>query len=97
MVVMPPPVSSAPLPKFVMAGSTPLMRTSEAKGHSHVYAPGAAFDLKFLKRACGRRCRNFKSAALEHDPEKWIPVFGKDHAPTITWSGMTIRRKVITL
>jgi hypothetical protein len=19
---------------------------------------------------------------LEHDPEKWIPVFGKDHAPT---------------
>jgi hypothetical protein len=22
-------------------------------------------------------------AALEHDPEKWAPVFGKDHAPTI--------------
>src|SRR5262249_33444414 len=21
--------------------------------------------------------------ALEHDPEKWVPVFGKDHAPTI--------------
>src|SRR4051794_40363912 len=21
-------------------------------------------------------------ALLEHDPEKWIPVFGKDHAPT---------------
>jgi hypothetical protein len=20
--------------------------------------------------------------ALEHDPEKWMPVFGKDHAPT---------------
>src|SRR4051812_36421726 len=20
---------------------------------------------------------------LEHDPEKWVPVFGKDHAPTI--------------
>jgi hypothetical protein len=19
---------------------------------------------------------------LEHDPEKWTPVFGKDHAPT---------------
>jgi hypothetical protein len=29
----------------------------------------------------------------EHDPEKWIPVFGKDHASAI--SGMTIRRKVI--
>src|SRR5262245_57769051 len=23
------------------------------------------------------------TAAPEHDPEKWIPVFGKDHAPTI--------------
>ena len=20
--------------------------------------------------------------AIEHDPEKWEPVFGKDHAPT---------------
>jgi hypothetical protein len=20
----------------------------------------------------------------EHDPGKWIPIFGKDHAPTIT-------------
>jgi hypothetical protein len=26
----------------------------------------------------------------EHDPEKWTPVFGKDHAPAI--SGTTIRR-----
>src|SRR5258708_5929690 len=34
---------------------------------------------------------------LQHDPEKWEPVFGKDHAPTISWSGMTIRRKVIPL
>src|SRR6185295_2266479 len=23
---------------------------------------------------------------LEHDPEKWIPVFGKDHAPTALFS-----------
>ena len=22
--------------------------------------------------------------ALEHDPEKWVPVFGKDHAPAIS-------------
>jgi hypothetical protein len=22
-------------------------------------------------------------AAREHDPEKWIPVFGKDHAPAL--------------
>src|SRR5262245_62430138 len=40
---------------------------------------------------------------LEHDPgarharQKWIPVFGKDHAPSITWSEMTIRREVISL
>jgi hypothetical protein len=38
-----------------------------------------------------------KNDELEHDPEKWEPVFGKDHAPTISWSGMTIRRKVIPL
>ena len=35
--------------------------------------------------------------ALEPDPEKWIPVFGKDHAQTISKSVMTLRRKVITL
>ena len=34
---------------------------------------------------------------LEHDPEKWLPVFGKDHAPPKGQSGMTIRRKVISL
>jgi hypothetical protein len=28
------------------------------------------------------RASFFSSAGkLEHDPEKWIPVFGKDHAP----------------
>jgi hypothetical protein len=31
---------------------------------------------RFLKNAP-------RSAGLEHDPEKWTPVFGKDHAPTI--------------
>jgi len=34
---------------------------------------------------------------LEHDPEKWLPVFRKDHAQTKRWSGMTFRRKVIAL
>src|SRR5262249_6675957 len=24
---------------------------------------------------------SFHAAILEHDPEKWAPVFGKDHAP----------------
>src|ERR1700674_3667621 len=31
-------------------------------------------------------------SSLAHDPEKWEPVFGKDHAPTIGWSGMTISK-----
>ena len=29
------------------------------------------------------RARHPPLAELEHDPEKWIPVFGKDHAPSI--------------
>jgi hypothetical protein len=37
------------------------------------------------------------AAGLEHDPEKWVPVFRKDHAQTKSWSGMTIRRKFILL
>src|SRR5262245_50380656 len=54
----------------------------------------------------GSRLRgNDKGKVLEHDPEKacpgldpgWAPVFGKDHAPSITWRVMGIRRKVITL
>jgi hypothetical protein len=38
-----------------------------------------------------------REAGLEHDPEKWVPVFGKDHAPPKTWSGMTNEGEVITL
>jgi len=30
-------------------------------------------------------------------PEKWLPVFGKDHAKTKRYSGMTTRREVIAL
>jgi hypothetical protein len=36
-----------------------------------------------------------KVIPLQHDPEKWVPVFRKDHAQTKRWSGMTIRGKVI--
>jgi error-prone DNA polymerase len=35
--------------------------------------------------------------SLEHDPEKWTPVLGKDHAPSTSWSEMPIRREVIAL
>jgi hypothetical protein len=57
----------------------------------------------FRKRSCSdnklERDDDSKKShpAPEHDPEKWVPVFGKDHAPTTSWSGMTIRRKVISL
>jgi len=34
---------------------------------------------------------------LKHDPEKWTPVFRKDHAEKIKQSGMAIRRKAIPL
>ena len=30
----------------------------------------------------GSPARGKSAQRLEHDPEKWIPVFGKDHAPT---------------
>jgi hypothetical protein len=30
------------------------------------------------------------------DPEKWAPVFGKDHARTKSWSGMMTRPKIIS-
>jgi hypothetical protein len=29
-----------------------------------------------------RRLRELSGRRLEHDPEKWVPVFGKDHAQT---------------
>jgi hypothetical protein len=34
---------------------------------------------------------------VEHDPEKWEPVFGKDHAQTKGWSGMPIQLNLIPL
>src|SRR5262245_41564498 len=33
--------------------------------------------------------------SLAHDPEKCAAAFGKDHARTRSWSGMTMQRKVI--
>jgi hypothetical protein len=47
-------------------------------------------DGEFRVRGSGGRVRKFPHRVpndengnpLEHDPEKWIPVFGKVHAPT---------------
>jgi hypothetical protein len=34
---------------------------------------------------------NFEIAVLEHDPEKCVAVFRKDHAQSKTWSAMAIQ------
>jgi hypothetical protein len=34
------------------------------------------------QRLAGTARSDVAVAALEHDPEKWMPVFRKDHAPT---------------
>ena len=41
-----------------------------------------AVDRALLRQGSGRRLENrrLRSDQLEHDPEKWEPVFGKDHA-----------------
>jgi hypothetical protein len=35
--------------------------------------------------------------APEHDPEKWVPVLGKDHAQTKSLSVIAIQAEAITL
>src|SRR5215472_5799197 len=40
-----------------------------------------------------RNLTRFRSNRLEHDPEKWTPVFGKDHAPAITRAGWRFEEK----
>src|SRR5262249_19155942 len=42
----------------------PLTPTSEPNGNWPAYCSPAALRFEVPKRACGRRCRNFKSAAL---------------------------------
>jgi hypothetical protein len=48
-------------------------------------APAAASrrDNEFLSRLCRQRAARADAARLEHDPEKWEPVFRKDHALAI--------------
>ena len=47
--------------------------------------------LQGLRRASG------DDARIEHDPEKWSPVFGRDHAPTITIQSTLMPAARITL
>jgi hypothetical protein len=36
-----------------------------------------------LSRLADNRSTRSRRMVPEHDPEKWIPIFGKDHAPTM--------------
>jgi hypothetical protein len=48
----------------------------------------APFDLDdCARRHIDCRVKGCDMTLLEHDPEKWIPVFGKDHAPPKCQSG----------
>jgi hypothetical protein len=38
-----------------------------------------------------------RNIRLEHDPEKWIPVFGKDHAPSKSYRAQSIQPETIAL
>src|SRR5262249_58060722 len=79
------------------------MRRSRV-GTTRPQTPWPPADCTYWSMGRGIRlqpCRKRPLSGLEHDPEKacpgldpgWTPVFGKDHAPRISWSGMTIRRK----
>jgi hypothetical protein len=74
--------SSAPFPKFVIRRSTLSRELRKQRGTSNSMILVPLFDLKFLTEFAAGDVGTFKSAALAHDPEKWKPVFGKDHAQT---------------
>jgi protein O-GlcNAc transferase len=43
-----------------------------------------AYETMCQRQRAGQPPESFAVEPLEHDPEKWIPVFGKDHAPRIS-------------
>ncbi len=47
--------------------------------------------------ACAAAAGLGREGRSEGDPEQWIPVFGKDHAPLKSRSGTMIRRRIIPL
>jgi Polyphosphate kinase 2 (PPK2) len=68
----------------------------DVRGDGHEDA-GAVRRHRGDQEALSSGCGGAREAPLEHDSEKWMPFFGKDHAPAMSQSGMTIRRKVIPL
>ena len=65
-----------------------LRRRATPRRRRHLAGLGAERMITPARRCCPNRHSGRTiapmPAQLEHDPEKWIPVFGKDHAPTIT-------------
>jgi H+-transporting ATPase len=59
----------------------PRRREAARRGHRAVAAQRPIGQRAAAAAGADRR------AALGHDPEKWVPVFGKDHAPTIARAG----------
>jgi hypothetical protein len=47
---------------------------------------------RIVSSACSALAAGFEQR-LEHDPEKWIPVFGKDHAPAKGNAGTAVWAK----
>src|SRR5215831_5004998 len=41
-------------------------------------------------RVAGEGDPRVESSRLEHDPEKWVPVFGRDHAPARSLRGAAL-------
>src|SRR3990167_5763843 len=64
----------------------PSVRIPAKPAHALVQADGFAGRSRgrFGRRVTSVRCVNERRRELEHDPEKWEPVFGKDHAQTIS-------------
>jgi hypothetical protein len=53
------------------------MRASEKNGNSaEIHCRPAARGI----RPVVRPVHKYAARRLQHDPEKWMPVFGKDHA-----------------
>src|SRR4051812_38725902 len=74
---------SAPCPKQAQGAST----TKSARQISEV------FIVRTREREDGVASKAYQP---EHDPEKWVPVFGKDHAPPRLVAGERRRRHAVS-
>src|SRR5262245_35640488 len=58
------------------------MRSCRVGAGASTVPPEVLFDTGEWPSQASPTSRRFEGTrALEHDPEKWAPVFGKDHAP----------------